>query len=173
MSALAHPDCTGESGGESSLAAFLSWCRERGVEHDGVRVEARPARGRCLFARSACAAGDVLLRVPAAAIVAAGPRGDHSASHWMLSLVFRLLEEDASGPESTFAPFVQMLFETMVQRSLRPGQHCQGPLDAWRASGRRPAKELSKSSAGDPRGAQSARRKPSTWSTPARCWPPS
>lgn len=90
--------------------AFLEWCSGLGISRSAVAVESRPGRGRCLVCSRDCAAGEGLVLVPSGAILAEGMRGSsYKASHWMLGLVHRLLEEDALGESSSHAPYVALL----------------------------------------------------------------
>lgn len=92
-----------------ALEALLSWAGDVGVECPRVRIESRPGRGRCLVAAHSCAEGDRLLLVPARASLA-DREDDGRANHVMLGLAQLLIREDKKGPESAWAPFIQLLF---------------------------------------------------------------
>lgn len=91
--------------------SFLTWCCERGLERPGVAIESKPGRGLCMVTTCPCVRGGRLVLAPGDALIAEGVDGDYAASHWMIGLVHRLLEEDSMGSCSPYAPWVALLFE--------------------------------------------------------------
>eukprot|EP00445_Apocalathium_hangoei_P072290 CAMPEP_0204148956 /NCGR_PEP_ID=MMETSP0361-20130328/23990_1 /ASSEMBLY_ACC=CAM_ASM_000343 /TAXON_ID=268821 /ORGANISM="Scrippsiella Hangoei, Strain SHTV-5" /LENGTH=363 /DNA_ID=CAMNT_0051103385 /DNA_START=12 /DNA_END=1100 /DNA_ORIENTATION=+ len=96
--------------GDAVWLAFCEWCAASGIDSSAVSVESQPGRGRCMVASRACAAGECLVMVPGTALIAEGRQNSFNSSHWMLSLVHRLLAEDALGAGSSYAPYVEFLF---------------------------------------------------------------
>mmetsp|Transcript_56857 Transcript_56857/g.182716 ORF Transcript_56857/g.182716 Transcript_56857/m.182716 type:complete len:368 (+) Transcript_56857:98-1201(+) len=94
------------------MEAFLDWCVQRGVQRNGVDVGYLDGCGRCLLVQARVEAEEILVAVPGTAIIGEARHSrNYVSSHWMFCVVHRLLEEDALGPNSAFAPFVHMLLD--------------------------------------------------------------
>ncbi|CAJ1379696.1 unnamed protein product [Effrenium voratum] len=96
---------------DGTLQTFLEWCAKRGIQQGHLAVRNQDGRGRSLQARARFQPEELILEVPAHAILAEGRASSYQASHWTLGIAHRLLEEDCLGEDSAFAPYVQLLLE--------------------------------------------------------------
>jgi len=102
------------SGTSDTLVDFLRWSGETGVEQSGVNIEIRPGRGHCVVANRYFAEGDSVLAIPSGASLAQTHETGPTSVSLLEGLVHRVLDEEALGSKSSFAPYIRLIFEAEV-----------------------------------------------------------